>query len=217
MKIFLIPGLGYDHRIFENLDLSTFDAMFINWLEPSLNESIRDYAKRISEKIENTDKKIILIGHSLGGIISQEIASFRKIDKIILISSIKSRRELPFFFKIIKPLRLDKFFTKELSIKTVKYWGKSHGFHTPQEHDLFKSMVGNQTNTYLQWALRALSAWQTPSLPKTTKLIQIHGTDDKTFPFKLINHPDIILEQGSHIMVYKQGPKMTDLIIKGLT
>jgi pimeloyl-ACP methyl ester carboxylesterase len=214
VKIFLIPGLGYDHRIFKNLDLSVLATECINWIEPNRNEKIHEYSKRIFSHIEKTDDEITLIGHSLGGIVAQEIASIRKVNKIILISSIKSRKELPLSFKIVGLLHLYKIFTKEISIKTIKYWGKNHGFQTPKEKDLFKSMVGKQTNKYLQWALRELSSWQEPNIPNSTKLIQIHGTNDKTFPFKLVDNPDFIIENGSHILVYKQATKISELITK---
>jgi hypothetical protein len=34
---------------------------------------------------------------------------------------------------------LYKLFSKEISIKTVKYWGKHHGFVNPEAIELFKS------------------------------------------------------------------------------
>ncbi|MFK7904813.1 MAG: alpha/beta fold hydrolase [Chitinophagales bacterium] len=214
MKVFLIPGLGYNHQIFENLDLSVFDTAYINWIEPEPNEKIHEYSKRIFRQVENTDEEITLIGHSLGGIVAQEIASVRKIDRIILISSIKSRKEMPLSFKMVRPFHLDKLFTKERSIKTVKFWGKSHGFQTIKEKELFKSMVGKQTNKYLQWALRELSSWQEPNIPRATKLIQIHGTNDKTFPIQLVHKPDFVIDEGSHILVYKRAAEISELIIR---
>jgi len=212
LRIILIPGLGYDCRIFENLELSDFDTECLNWIEPKPNEKINEYSQRIFNQIDNADKKTILIGHSLGGIVAQEIASVNRIDLIILISSIKSRREMPRSIRMVKPFYLYKLFTKKSSINTVKFWGKKHGFVTKKEKELFKSMVGKQTNRYLQWALRELSLWQEPKIPNSTKIMQIHGTNDKTFPIKLIDNPDVVVENGSHIFVYKQAKKATELI-----
>jgi pimeloyl-ACP methyl ester carboxylesterase len=212
MKIILIPGLGYNCRIFENLNLTNLDIEYLNWIEPKNGEILHDYSQRLFSKIKKTSKKIILIGHSLGGIVSQEIASVNKIEKIILLSSIKSRKEMPFSFKIVKPLLIDKLFTKELSLKTIRFWGKNHGFDTEDDKALFKSMVEKQTNKYLQWALRELSIWQEPEIPNHTKLAQIHGTKDKTFPFKLIDKPNFIIKNGTHNFVYKQAEKTTEIL-----
>ena len=144
----------------------------------------------------------------------KRLQALKKIKRIILISSIKSRKELPLSFKSIGRLHLDKIITKELCIKTFKFWGKNHGFKTISEKELFKSMLEKQTNSYLQWALRELSFWKEPKIPSTTKLIQIHGTKDKTFPFRLIKKPDFVIEDGSHILVHKQAAKISEILIK---
>lgn len=207
-----MPGLGYDSRIFERLDLVGFDIIRLHWIEPKPHERIHDYAQRLFLKVEKLNDEIIFIGHSLGGIIAQEIASVNKLKKIILISSIKSRKELPIAFKLIKPLRLDRFFTKEISIKTIKFWGKNHGFESEEDRNLFKSMVGNQTNSYLQWALRELSAWHEPHILPETPIIHIHGTNDKTLPYKLVENPDFTIKNGSHICVLTRSNEISDLL-----
>lgn len=213
MKIYLLPGLGFDHRIFSKLQLNESNTQYIDWIEPHKNEKIKDYSRRLAEKIiSNNDEKIILIGHSLGGIVSQEIACLKKIDKIILISSIKSREEMPFQFRIIQPLFLHKFFTKNWTVNTVRFWGKQHDYETKEEQELFKDMVGKQSNQYLQWALKTLSIWKHPEIPKDTSLVQINGDSDKTFPIKLINTPNHIIKNGGHFMIYKHAQALSKII-----
>ncbi|WP_430412642.1 alpha/beta fold hydrolase [Kordia sp.] len=215
MRIILIPGLGYDDRIFHNLNLSEFEIEYLNWIEPLANEHIHDYAQRLFATAKPSSEKTILIGHSLGGIISQEIASIQPIEKIILVSSIKSRKELPLSFKIVKPLRLDRFFTKGICVKSIRFWGKSHGFNA-ETTKLFKSMIGKQTNSYLQWAFRVLSSWNEPNVPTSTKIVRIHGTNDKTLPYKLVRKPDLSIENGSHICVITEAEKISEFIKKSI-
>jgi len=207
-----MPGLGYDCRIFNRLDLVGFDVIKLNWIEPKPNEKIHDYAQRLFFKVGKLNEKIIFIGHSLGGIVAQEIASVNDIEKIVLISSIKSRKELPLTFKLVKPFRLDRFFTKQISIKTINFWGNNHGFESEEDRNLFKSMVGNQTNSYLQWALRELSGWHEPKNSYETQIIHIHGTKDKTLPYKLVKNPDFTIKKGSHICVLKRANEISKLI-----
>ena len=214
MKIIFIPGLGYDHRIFENLDLPFSNVEYINWIEPKPNEKLEDYSKRIFSPFINVEDEIILLGHSFGGILAQEIARIKTIKKIILISSIKSRKELPLMFKAINKFRLHKIFTKELCIRTVKFWGRSHGFAKDSDKALFKSMVGKNSNYYLQWALKGLSSWEKSELPSTTNLIQIHGPKDKTFPIGLIENPNFVIEDGDHLLVYQKANEMSKLTTK---
>ena len=106
MKIYLMPGLGFDQRIFEKLNLEGYKYSYINWIEPDKNEHIKSYARQLSANIQDSSEKIILIGHSMGGVLCQEIAAIKKVDLIVLISSIKSRSEIPFRFKLVSPLLL---------------------------------------------------------------------------------------------------------------
>ncbi|MCB0533547.1 MAG: alpha/beta hydrolase [Saprospiraceae bacterium] len=214
MKIYLLPGLGFDCRIFDRLDFKGLDVEYINWIEPQQHENIREYSKRLFHKLPETEAGSILIGHSFGGIVAQEIATWKRVEKVILISSVKARSEIPGYFRILKPLKLYKFFTKELSIRTVNYWGPKHDLSNAEVLELFKSMVGRQSNNYLQWALKALSAWHAPSLPESTPVFQIHGTADKTFPISLIKNPNAVVEGGTHMMVYKQPDSISEIIRK---
>lgn len=216
MKTYLIPGLGFDNRIFERLELKGIEFSYLNWIEPRKNESIKDYAIRFSNRIDASHEDLILIGHSLGGIMAQEISAIRPVTKIILISSIKSRTELPTQFKVMKPLLLYKLFSKELTTKTIKFWGKYHDYETPEEQLLVIDMVNNQSNNYLQWALKQLSIWHEPTISPNTKIFQIHGDLDRTFPLKLIKKPDMKIEKAGHFMVYRKSALINEIILKEL-
>ena len=216
MKVYLIPGLGFDHQIFKKLSLSGLDITYLDWIEPLKDETFHDYCIRLGEPISNTDQPNVLIGHSLGGLASQEIATFKKIDKIILISSIKSREEMPSFFKMIGPMNLQRLFAKNLTLKTFKYWGKSQDYKSEEEQALFLNMVKKQSDEYLQWALGQLSIWQEPILPAHTNIIQIHGDADKTFPIKMIKDPYFLIKNGGHFMVFKHHEEIGNVIQKFL-
>jgi pimeloyl-ACP methyl ester carboxylesterase len=194
--------------------LGDHDIEYINWIEPKPNEPLRDYTTRLFKDLPKEESRITLIGHSFGAIASQEIATVRNIEKIILISSIRSSQELPTSFRFINPLNLHKLFTKEFSINTMKYWGKNRGFGNRVEQELFKNMIEKHSNKYLQWALKSICQWKTPKLPARTQLYQLHGSNDKTFPVKYIKKPDVIIENGNHIMVYDQAQKISEILKK---
>lgn len=217
MKLYIIPGLGFDHRMFSRLDFSRFQTTFLDWIEPIKNEGISDYARRFAKNIDdNATEKIIIIGHSLGGIMASEIARIKKVDQIILISSIRSSDENPFQFKIIKPLGLHRLFTKKLTLSTFKYWAKQHGYENQEEQDLFKAMISRYSDHYLQWALRELSIWTSYPLPPHTKIFQIHGAKDKNFPLKHLKNSDRVLKDAGHFMAYKRAYEIGGIIKKVL-
>lgn len=216
MNAHFIPGLGFDDRIFQNLDLPDFECVYLRWIDPlDREENLVDYAKRLSGQIETDSSPTLLIGHSLGGILALEISKILPIETVILISSIRSRKELPLHFKIIHPLRLDRFFTKGIGQGTLPIWGRYHDYVSKEEQTLFKSMIGQQSNLYLQWALRQLSIWN-PKEKFPTKIVQVHGNQDRTFPSKLIQKADFIVKGGGHFMVYKEVAGINSFLRKVL-
>jgi pimeloyl-ACP methyl ester carboxylesterase len=214
MKIYFIPGLGFDHRVFRNLRLADLDARYIDWIEPvNKSEDIGSYAARMANEIEEEPGGVVLVGHSFAGILCQEIACIKQTKIIILISSVKSRKELPGHFKKIVPLGMDRFFSKFLVMSTFKFWGAYQGYRSQEERELFRDMISKQSDSYLQWALRRLSSWDTPS-SSLIPIIQIHGDRDKTFPVKFIDDPTHTVKNGDHFMVYKQGDVISEILLE---
>ena len=72
--------------------------ILLEWELPLDNESLSEYAQRISKKV--THKNPVLIGVSFGGILVQEMAKFLEVSKVIIISSVKSNLEFPTNFKM---------------------------------------------------------------------------------------------------------------------
>ena len=70
-----MPGLSLSPLIFKKLDFPGYESTFIRWMNPIGNESIEDYLNRLLDiyQIPN-HSETVLIGHSLGGIIVQELA-----------------------------------------------------------------------------------------------------------------------------------------------
>ena len=88
-KIFLIAGLGADTRLYNNIDLQDNDVIPVDWIEPNENDTLSIYAQKIIHQYF-IDGNSIVIGTSLGGMIAIEIAKHVRLNKVILISSIKT-------------------------------------------------------------------------------------------------------------------------------
>ena len=93
--LYLIPGQGADWRSYQFLDLADYDTVIIPHLIPHKNETLPEYAKRMSAAIDTTET-FSLIGVSFGGMICVEISKFLNPHKVIIISSAKGKHELPF-------------------------------------------------------------------------------------------------------------------------
>lgn len=217
MKWYFVPGLGYDRRIFRRLDLETVWVEYIEWIEPTKDESIRSYAKRLFQAVPDEDEDVVLIGYSLGGLMVQEIAAERSFSKIILLSSICAAQEMHLPFQLIKSLQLYRFFTAKGGIRTIRYWGHLQGYSSVAERDLFKQMMRDRSDTYLQWAFKTMVHWTAPTLPATTRVVRIHGTADQIFLFRNIASPAIVIPEGTHLMVYRRSAEVAQALQKAVS
>ena len=113
----MMPGMAANSKIFDFISLpENFNIHYLKWEMPLSNESIQEYSSRISKKIKG--KNIVLIGVSFGGIVVQEISKFIKTHKIIIISSIKTKNELPLMMQLGRKTKAYKFF----NVKLIDYF-----------------------------------------------------------------------------------------------
>ena len=87
-KVYFISGLGADKRAFSLLDLSFCEAVFVEWIDPLKNESLKDYAMRLRQQIP--DYHPTIVGVSFGGMLATEMAKTDEEIKAIIIASNKS-------------------------------------------------------------------------------------------------------------------------------
>ncbi|MBK7936273.1 MAG: alpha/beta hydrolase [Lewinellaceae bacterium] len=145
---------------------------------------------------------------------AQEIAKIHAVEKIILLSSIKSGKENARVFRMINRLGLYHFFNKEITMLTFPFWAKAHGYKTLEHLRLSVDMIKKTTNCYLQWALREVSRWENNRMPDDTAILPIHGEHDRTFPICRLEEPLVRVPDGSHFMVYDKPDFISELICR---
>ncbi|TWR31271.1 alpha/beta hydrolase [Mucilaginibacter pallidiroseus] len=209
-KVFMIPGLGADSRLCKNIILPNgFECILIEWLEPLQTDSLETYSKAIVKQyvIKNED---ILIGVSLGGILSVEIAKQLHISKLILISSIKTDSEAPLYFQFFRNLPVYKVIPggliNHLGVLIKPMFGKM----LPNDLALFKSMLSNSSPVFMKWAMSAVLQWRNSTIPPN--LYHIIGDKDLVFPHKNIVNPTAVIKGGTHIMVFDRADEINALL-----
>ena len=209
--IYCISGLGADKKIFDNIYLNGFKLKHIPWLQPQKKETITGYGQRMASHIEQ--KSPILIGVSFGGMIGIEIAKQMKMQKLIIVSSIKSANELPAWMKVAGSLKLHKL----LPIRSYKFTEKIDndrlGVSTPEEKEMVRAYRKSSNPVYLNWAIHQVLNWKNNWQPEN--LIHIHGDKDKIFPVKRVN-PTHIIKDGTHLMIYNRAREISEYIQKEL-
>lgn len=210
-KVYFIPGLGFDERVISRVTAQGIAIETISWITPLTDESVRSYARRMSEAIDTDHSHITLIGHSFGGIMALEISQIIDVDQIILISTSKSRGEITLFMKSLAPLKMYKLITRDRILMTFPLWAKAYGYLSEEDKALFTNMIADNTDEYLHWAIRAISSWHR-TYEITAPVIHIHGDKDKTFPIHKINDVTHIIPEGNHFMIYNRAEEIAAII-----
>jgi len=214
MKVYLIPGLGADRRMYQQ-QLNVFPhAEVIEHFLPAKNETLTSYAQKMGEKID-TSQPYILIGTSLGGIISMELSRMLSPEKIILIASIKNRNEMPLLFRSMKYLKLH----RVLSGKTIKKFNKLMVRRLDSRSDsdaaqIIREMTEDVPGEFIEWAMDAVVKWN-PPVDYRNDIIHIHGTNDRLFPFSKIKNA-IPVDNGSHIMNMTLSAEVNRLLLQAV-
>lgn len=204
-EAYFISGLGADQRLFSMQFKEGIPLKVISWKRPAKGESLEDYAKRMAADIPK-DKPVIIGGVSFGGMIALEVSKHVNAEKIILISSIKSYKELPFRIKIWKYIPIYKLVTgrlvKRMGIVFKFIFGKMSGNQTR----IFEEMVIDSDEEFISWAIRTIVNWNKEYDFKN--IVHIHGTNDLIFPIGRLNEPVIKIPKGSHIMVVTMADRI---------
>lgn len=213
MKIYCVPGLANDKRMFENLapNLINQNIEFLEHIEPAHpKESMREYTRRLSLGIENFEENSVIIGMSLGGIISVELSKILPFRKVFLISTIKHPSEFPWQIKLIKNLPLDKIQISPWLIRnTLKPVSWMLGVTNDKGRNHLQSMINDASGNHIKWAQYAAAKWDNRLIPD--HYVHIHGTDDEIFPAQNVKATHFI-EDGTHYMIMDRAREIAMII-----
>lgn len=207
-NIYCISGLGADHRIFENLvPPEGYRLKHIPWITQQKNESIEHYAARMAAAIR--DPEPVLIGVSFGGMVSVEIAKQRPGSQVIMVSSIKTKHEKPFYFRAASLFRLNKI----LPLRPYRFLepleNYNLGIKTTDEKKLAREYRKNLDINYSNWAIERIIHWQNEFIP--ARIVHIHGSKDHIFPIKYVE-PGYVIEGGGHLMIHNRAGDISRII-----
>jgi pimeloyl-ACP methyl ester carboxylesterase len=206
--IYLLPGTGADCRLFNKIDFP-YDTVHLEFPMPERKMSLRDYACSFIPRID-TNRKYILVGVSLGGMISTELADTLSPERVIIISSAKCRDELPGRYKFQKYVPINQIAPKKL----IKWGSKVLAPKVEPERKqdtIFRSMLMAKDPAYLKWTVNMIIDWKRKEYD--SRIVHIHGDNDSTLPIRNISY-DYLLPEGSHMMVYIRAEEVSGLINK---
>lgn len=213
IRIYCVPGLANDKRMFNNLAplLKSQDIHFLEHLEAAHSkETMKEYARRLSMSIDDHPENAVIIGMSLGGIISVELSKLLPMKKVFLVSTIKHPNELPWQIKALKNLPLDRINLPAWLIrKGVKPLSWLLGVTNSKGRNHIKSQLDDADDRHIAWAQWAAANWDNTLIPNN--YIHIHGTKDEIFPASSVRASHFI-EGANHYMIMDRAPEVAHII-----
>lgn len=199
IPLYFMPGLAANPLIFERirLDDSLFDVHFLEWKIPEQGETLENYAKRIALGVKK--EQSVLIGVSFGGILVQEMAKFLNVQKIIIISSVKSKEEFPRRIRFARKTLLYKLIPIRLVLSLGKLAQFVLGEKSSNRMQLYDTFLSVRDVNYLKWAFEKVVLWDRIKIDE--RVIHIHGDKDAVFPIQNIQKC-VVVEGGTHVMIY---------------
>ena len=206
-RIYCISGMGADERAFKKLSVPGFEIVPVKWTAYDKNDTMSSYAQKLLKQIPESNP--IVLGLSLGGMLSVEVGKIIQTRKIILVSSAKTTAELPRIgrnpsLKNVVQLLPSGMFGHASLMNT-----KMIGAESEDDRKLLTDMMRDTDPGFIKWSLGAVVGWNNTTYPK--EVFHIHGTSDKIIPSKNV-HPDVWVKGGTHIMVYNRAPEVSRII-----
>ncbi|XLS27888.1 alpha/beta hydrolase [Flavobacteriaceae bacterium M23B6Z8] len=198
IHVYLMPGMAANPSIFENISLpeSQFTIHLLHWKVPFKGETISEYALRMTKEIK--EKNPVLIGVSFGGILVQEMVKHIEVYRLIIISSVKSKNELPKRMVFARYTKVHKLLPTGL-VNNVELLSKyAFGEVVTKRLELYEKFLSIRDKSYIDWSLDQIINWKQETPPEG--IIHIHGNKDAVFP--ATNIQDYIeIDGGTHIMI----------------
>ncbi len=213
MDVYLIPGLGADHRLFAKLDLTGYDVQYLDWPAMPVGSTLNDFASKLAEKIDHT-RSHALIGVSMGGMVAQELAAMTKPKKVVIISSWKGAQEMPTHIRLMRGTHPERMLTKAIMERGLPVVRWQMGVRSPEAVALFDELIKVHSLEQMKVQVNACLSWNGPKEP-VKDLVHIHGDKDHLMPISAIEGPRMIAG-GGHFMVFNKPAEVGKEVMDAL-
>lgn len=209
MNLYIISGLGADKRVFRNLVFpENTNVIFLDWLVPLPDEPMDNYARRLSEKIDRS-VPFIVAGLSFGGMLAVEMTAFMQPEKVILLSSVARRSELPFYYRLAGSLRLNKLMPGKAFNRSNAFMYWMFCLTEASDKALIDEMLQGTNSAFSKWAVNEILNWKRTTVPEN--IVRVHGSRDRVLPRTGFS-PDHLVKNGGHFMVVNKSGEVSGII-----
>lgn len=209
MKIYAIPGLGTNEKLYSKTTIPGFELKVLDWPLVEKGDTIQMYAQKFSKQIDQS-QAFCLLGVSFGGMICTELSKIVSPQKTVVVSTCKSRSEMPWFLKLFKHLPFH-LMVSEKKHRQMAYKGRWFiGLGDAYIPD-YLGMVNSMNTNYFRNCITMIVNWNNKNIPKN--MVHIHGTDDRLLKYKNVS-ADYAIKNGSHAMIISRSEEINAILEK---
>ena len=210
MNLYLISGLGADRSTFTRLELDhRIRVHYLDWIEPRLNESMNAYARRLAEKIDTHKGPYSIAGLSFGGMLASEMNTFLHPEKVVLLSSVNSYGELPFYYRWAGKAGIHRLLPSKPGRRSNVFLNWLFGIKGKADQALLNEVIAHTDPVFSRWAIDALLHWQRCETDE--RVIRIHGDHDRVLPRTTFT-THYTIKGGGHLVVLNRAAEVSRIL-----
>lgn len=212
VRNYLISGIATDERAFCYQYEQLPDCVYLPFPKHDRQDTLESYARKFIPLID-TSEPFNIIGHSMGGILTMELIRHVQPQKVILLSTVKSRDEMPLRLRQLSVSHLHKLLPGKGFIHSIRIGSAFKGELKKVEglRELAVQMAVANDPGFLYWAVNAIVKWKGGN-DHRQDIIHLHGTRDEMFPYDRIRNA-IPVFGGTHIMNMSRAEEVNRLIL----
>ena len=155
-------------------------------------------------------KPFVLIGTSMGGMISMEINRLFPAERVILISTMAHAGEKPWPIKLFHTTQLYRFVRGHITLACFRAFVRMKVRRKPKGlASRMHAMAQDAKAAFVGFGVRAVVSWKGSAQPDA-KVFRVHGTRDLLFWYSRLSKVDYTVQRGSHIAVISHQSRIIE-------
>jgi pimeloyl-ACP methyl ester carboxylesterase len=195
LPLILLSGMAADARLFAP-QREAFPGLVVpDWIEPRPTEPLPAYAARLARLVDPR-RPCLVGGASFGGLVALEMAPHLQARACVLIASVRSPAELPWWVRLFRPAA---------ALGPTGLGWCAGGVVRTSAPSLPAGAAGplrrlsEPRAAFLRWASWAALSWRPSQGARQARVLQIHGDADRTLPIRY-TRADRVVAGGGHLL-----------------